>query len=881
MLVDDVAVERRLMRRVLEGCGGFEVTAEAGDGRQAVDMVTRVAPDVILLDLSMPVMDGLEALPLLLDASPGSRILVLSGLPAEQAAEPALQAGAHGYMEKGLHPNEIVSHVTALLAGSEAAAGPCAPIGAPGFASVLEAASSALSVDPVLLHREVLDGLHEGVVVLDGNGFVRAANLSAHRLLGLEDDVITGRPAWNGSWVMTDSSGVDLAPAEHPSMVALHTCEPQLSVTVGIVRSGGECRWLLVNAVPLCQSGSKAHGVVSSFIDVTDAHQAELASERLAAVIELTPDGVDTFDADGTITTWNPGAEALYGFPAAEMIGRKKRRFIPIDRRDEFDDLLRRVDAGERIASFDTVRLRRDGTTIDVSLSISAIRDAHGRLVGYSSITRDVSEHVHLAAALRDSEQLLRQAQEHSSIGMALVSMNGTWLSVNPALCRIVGRSKAELLGTLIQDITHPDDLEAGREDIHRLLAGTIDSHTIEKRYLHADGHVVWVQIDGTVVRHADGTPRHFIAQLQDISERRRSQMLLDLFFHASPDLLCIAGADGRFLRVNPAWTKALGWSAEELTSRPFADFVHPDDLEVTAEEYDGLLGEQGSSVEFENRYRTVSGAYRWLQWNTLALPEEGLIIANARDLTSHKASEATLERRREELATSNADLEQFAYVASHDLSEPLRIISGFASLLEIELDADADSTTGEYLRYIAEGTRRMHSLIQDLLAYSRVGRTGETCEPTDLGRVFADVCALLAPVIAEAGATVEIGSLPVVTAQPALMHRLAQNLVANAVKFRSPERAPRVVVGATEAGPGRWTVRVEDNGIGIEPECRTRVFQMFERLHSRDDYAGTGIGLAICQRIVDHHGGTIAAEGSALGGAAIVVTLPEVQETV
>jgi PAS domain S-box-containing protein len=874
MLVDDVALERRLMRRVLERSGRFEVTGEAGDGREAVDMVAEVAPDLILLDLSMPGMDGLEALPLLLEASPGTKVVVLSGLSASQAAEPALRAGAHGYMEKGLHPNEIVAHVMALLDGPGASRVPSTPVGLPEFSGVLQAASSELFMDPALLHRRILDALQEGVVVQDRNGAVRAANLSAQRTLGLRPDNLLGRLSWNGDWQAIDASGVALAPEEHPAMVALRTGEPQLSITVGIERSDGGRRWLQVNAVPLSESGSStAQAVVSSFIDVTDTHAAQLASQRLAAVIELTPDGVDTLDVDGTLTTWNAGAEELYGFSAAEIIGRNKRVVIPADRLEEFDDTLRRVAAGERIASQETTRLRRDGTRIDVSLSVSAIRDRDARLIGYSSITRDVSDAVRLATALHDSEELLRLAQEHSSIGMALVSLDGTWLTVNPALCRIVGRSKHELLQLRFQDITHPDDLGVGREGTLRLIAGEIDGHTVEKRYLHGDGRTVWVQIDGSLVRDADGAPRHLIAQVQDITERKRSQELLDLLFTASPDLLCIAGTEGRLIRVNPSWSKVLGWSAEELTSRPLADFLHPDDLAATAEEYDGLLGDQGETVEFENRFRTVTGTYRWLQWNTMKLPGEGLMVCNARDMTAHKEREAMLEHQRTELARSNADLEQFAYVTSHDLQEPLRAVASYSQLL---MRRYSDRLDGDALRFIERSVAavgRMQALIRDLLQYARLGTRPHLFAQTDCETVLNEVLEDLQASIAETGAQVTHDPLPSLPADRSRFRQLLQNLIGNAIKFRG-SNPPQVHVAARREG-GNWLFRVRDNGIGIEQEYSERVFVIFQRLHSRRAYAGTGVGLAVCKRIVEQHGGRIWIEPSPRTGTTVCFNLP------
>jgi signal transduction histidine kinase len=240
----------------------------------------------------------------------------------------------------------------------------------------------------------------------------------------------------------------------------------------------------------------------------------------------------------------------------------------------------------------------------------------------------------------------------------------------------------------------------------------------------------------------------------------------------------------------------------------------------------------------------------------------------------------ADLARQADELARSNADLEQFAYVASHDLQEPLRKVSGFCQLLQMRYADQLDERANEYIHYAVDGAKRMQDLINDLLAFSRVGRTTEAFEPVDLGAVVRDVIDVLGPAADDAHATISVGDLPVVAGDRRLLAATLQNLVANALKFRS-DVAPVVDITATlrdGAAGDEWIITVADNGIGIDPDYAEQIFTIFNRLHRKTEYAGTGIGLALAKKIVEFHGGRIWLEPTPPPGSTFKLALPATQ---
>jgi light-regulated signal transduction histidine kinase (bacteriophytochrome) len=249
----------------------------------------------------------------------------------------------------------------------------------------------------------------------------------------------------------------------------------------------------------------------------------------------------------------------------------------------------------------------------------------------------------------------------------------------------------------------------------------------------------------------------------------------------------------------------------------------------------------------------------------------------SAREVALRQA--ADLDAYAAELSRSNGELEQFAYVASHDLQEPLRKVASFCQLLEKRYSDQLDDRGHQYIEFAVDGAKRLQVLINDLLTFSRVGRTGDVRVRVPLGKPLATAIAAVGTAIEESGAAIDPpGHLPEVIGDPTLLAMLWQNLIANAIKFRAPDRPPVVRITAAEAPAGTWQFCVVDNGIGIAPEFAEKVFVIFQRLHGRESYPGTGIGLALCKRIVEHHGGEITIDTGYAGGTRICFTLPRIE---
>ncbi len=331
-------------------------------------------------------------------------------------------------------------------------------------------------------------------------------------------------------------------------------------------------------------------------------------------------------------------------------------------------------------------------------------------------------------------------------------------------------------------------------------------------------------------------------------------------------------------IHVNRALAAMLGYSREELQYKKWQDLTHPDDIEGTQLIIQSLLAGEKDSARFSKRYLHKDGSVVWADvGSSLRRDKEGkpqYFITTINDLTERRKAEEERRLFTEELARSNIDLQQFAYVASHDLQEPLRMISSYLQLIERRYKHRLDDDADIFIHYAVDGANRLQTLISGLLEFSRIKTHGKTFTQVDTGAVLDGVCRNLEPLIVESGATIHFTGLPVIQADESQIARLFQNLLQNALKFRREGIKPTVTITAETTG-GQHVFCVQDNGIGIEQQYFERIFTIFQRLHTREQYPGTGIGLSICKRIVERHCGTIWLESTPGAGASFYFSMP------
>ncbi|MFQ5724235.1 MAG: PAS domain S-box protein, partial [Terriglobia bacterium] len=390
---------------------------------------------------------------------------------------------------------------------------------------------------------------------------------------------------------------------------------------------------------------------------------------------------------------------------------------------------------------------------------------------------------------------------------------------------------------------------------------GVLGAHSPRRRIFTPDD-VTFLQTMATVLASA--------------IESKRVEEELNRLFTLSLDLLCVAGFDGYFKRLNPAWEKKLGFTTEELLAKPYLEFVHPDDRPTTRAEAQRLAA-GAVTLSFENRYRCRDGSYRWLSWAAYPLPQQRLIYGAARDVTERKQAEEALRQSSASLEATNRELEAFTYSVSHDLRAPLRHIDGFSRILIEDVGPRLDPSARHYLERVRQGARRMGQLVDDLLSLSRLGRREPLRQVTGLNTLVEELIEEFRPETNGRQVEWRVGRLPFVDCDPVLIRQVFSNLLSNALKFTQPRERAVIEVGQLEQD-GQSVLFVRDNGVGFSMKYVDKLFGVFQRLHRQEDFEGTGVGLATVQRIVHKHGGRIWADAELDQGATFYFTLGEAE---
>jgi PAS domain S-box-containing protein len=621
--------------------------------------------------------------------------------------------------------------------------------------------------------------------------------------------------------------------------------------------------------------------------DSIERGHAEEALRDQEEKYRLLIDGVQdyaifTLDAHGMVASWNAGAERIKGYKADEIIGQNFSRFYlqsDIDQGRPKAELLIAAAGGR--SETEHWRVRKDGSRFWANVVITAARNSSGTLLGFSEISRDISER-------KETEAKYRGLLEAAPDAMVVVNQDGEIVLLNVQAEKQFAYHRDELLGQKVKNIIPEGFAERlladGLRSVEDALAQQIGTG-IELTGRRKDGSDFPIEIMLSPLESAEGIL--VTAAIRDISVRKAAEKHLAQMegryrglLEAAPDAMVVVNQDGKIVLLNVQAEKQFGYRRDELVGQKvkniipegFAERLIADGTRTAAE---AMAQQIGTGIELRGRRKYGSEFPIEIMLSPLESAEGILVTAAIRDITERKKSEQQLVKTVGELKRSNDELQQFAYVASHDLQQPLRMVASYTQLLTKRYKGRLDSEADEFIAYAVDGSNRMQGLIQDLLAYSRSGTNEKALREVSTEKALKDALSNLRATIQESGALVTHDSLPAVTSDDTQLVQVFQNLVGNAIKYRSAE-VPQVHVSATKNGGGDWIFSVRDNGLGIDPQYFERIFVLFQRLHGREQFKGTGIGLTICKKIVERLGGRIWVESQPQKGSIFYFSLPE-----
>jgi PAS domain S-box-containing protein len=609
-----------------------------------------------------------------------------------------------------------------------------------------------LEEQAAILQRQadLLELTYEAIIVRDEQGAITYWNRGAETMYGWQREQAIAQITH--SLLQTQiPTGISLDQVvmeqERWQGELIHTCKDGQKMIV-------ESRQVLIRD----QQGNTT-GFLEVNRDITERKRIEQEQQMLVSIVENSPDFIGTANLDGGVTYLNPAGRAMVGLSPTAPINHLRvpdvhppeyqelilNQVLPTIMKQgywEGENLLQNLSTQEVIPILQIAFMNRDRQT--------------GKPLSIATISRDIRERKQAEEKLRSSEERFRATFNQAAVGIAHVALDGHWLRVNQKLCDIVCYSYEELRQKTFQEITHPDDLEVDLAYAQQLLAGEIQTYSMEKRYIRKDGSLIWIYLTASLVRKSEGTPDYFIAVVQDISDRKAAEL-----------------------------------AVQQL----------------------------------------------------------------------NETLEQRVQERTAQLAEVNQELKRFAYTVSHDLRSPLRAIRGLIEALIEDNGDQLDELGQEYAQLIADSAQRMDTLIQDLLAYSRLSQTEIKLQTVDLTTLMQEILVQLEPERQAKQAEITVAMpLPQVIGQPTILTQAIINLLTNALKYVARGVQPQIQVWSEKRED--WIrIWIADNGIGIESEFQERIFGVFERLHGADTYSGSGVGLAIVQKGIERLGGRVGVE--------------------
>ncbi|MCE1245114.1 MAG: PAS domain S-box protein [Firmicutes bacterium] len=763
------------------------------------------------------------------------------------------------------------------------------------------------------LHENAMDAIDFPFCYKDTKGRYLWSNKAYSEYIGFPYDSLIGKTIF------------DIAP---PTQAAQQTeiesaiidKSSAVLIEARIRKNDGDYNDVIFNKAAFHGPDNKVAGVAEIIFDITEQKKLEeelrISRERFLGFADSTFEGI-IITEEGKLIDANEQLAEMFGYDLEEMIGNDILEFVHPDDRN--------MVAERRNSNFDkpyTQRgLKKDGSVIyletrgrNVSvgskkLRITSIRDItvyknlENELLQYKdyleekvekrtqelkianeSLKKEIKEKEQAENALRESERTLRALFDAIPESAYLLNTEGIILQANSTLARRYEKTLEEITGVDSYSLIGEHTAQARRKIIEKAVITREPVEFIDSRlgkivhnYLYPvtdnDGNVVELALIGIDITERMKNEEEREKLIKSLEEQK---LLLDMIIASTPDNFYVLDRNLHLLFSSPEVKQRNDRILQGSMRKNWDELVMPFEILGHITNNINTILEEGIDYQGETSYESENETRHFDYSIAPGMHTDGSInwaVVTVRDITRKKRDETMLKVYADKLARSNAELEEFAYIASHDLQEPLRKIVNFANLIEVKYKGKLDENADRYIFYVVDGAKRMQRLISDLLEYSRIGYRQMPREKVNLGNIVEEAVHDLMTSIQEAGASISIQTLPDVMGNRSALQRMFQNLISNALKFRG-EKKPIIIVSSEKEG-SKWHISVKDNGIGIEPQYYQRIFKAFQRLHTMDQYPGTGIGLAVCKKVAERHDGSIDVESIPNKGSIFRVTFP------
>ena len=742
-------------------------------------------------------------------------------------------------------------------------------------------------------YRGLLEAAPDAMVVVNHRGEIVLLNLQAEKQFGYHRHELVGQKVKN---IIPEGFAERLVADGTRS--AAEALAQQIGTGIELIARRKDGTEFPIELMLSPLESAEGILVTAAIRDISVRKEAEKHLARMEGryrgLLEAAPDAMVVVNQKGDIVLLNVQAEKQFGYRRDELVGQRVKNIIPKgfaerliadEKRSVEDALAQQIGTGIELTG-----LRKNGSEFPIEIMLSPLESAEGILV--TAAIRDISVRKEAEKHLARMEGRYRGLLEAAPDAMVVVNQQGEIVLLNVQAEKQFGYSRDALIGQKVKNIIPEGFAERLIADEKRSVEDALAQQIgtgIELTGLRKNGSEFPIEIMLSPLESAEGIV--VTAAIRDISVRKEAEKHLARMegryrglLEAAPDAMVVVNQGGEIVLLNVQAEKQFGYRRDELLGqkvkniipRGFAERLIADEKRSVE---DALAQQIGTGIELIALRKNGTEFPIEIMLSPLDSAEGILVTAAIRDISVRKNSDEHLAKTVKELKRSNDELQQFAYVSSHDLQEPLRMVSSYTQLLAKRYKGRLDPDADEFIAFAVDGCNRMQGLIQDLLAYSRAGSNGKALREISSEDALKVALTNLQAAVEQSVALVTHDSLPVIKTDETQLTQIFQNLVGNAIKYRRAE-SPQVHISASKNDGNEWIFSVRDNGLGIDPQYFDRIFVLFQRLHGRDEFEGTGIGLAICKKLLERLGGRIWVESQPEKGSSFFFTLPKKDKT-